>query len=407
MDTTKHERRLKKIKIGLMRNPKFAFWGSIMMIGKTSVSVTCPSAYTNGRDEVYGTKFMDELDDKELSFVVLHENMHKAYRHMFTWRKLWDIDKQLANAACDYVINIQLKDLDPKEQYIAMPMKDGKVYGLLDEKYRGMNAKQVFDLLQQKQKEGGGGAGGGGGDGEPNNVSGGFDDHDWEGAQELSDEEKKHLEREIDQAVRSGAMSDAIGVGGGNTPRDLAELLEPKVDWREQLREFVRAVCANKDSSSWRRPNRRFLSTGIYMPSMVGEKIGHIVIARDTSGSMGSDELSSAATETKAIADEVSPERVDMIDWDGVVESHQQFEGNNVSPVDVQNMRGGGGTDPRCVAKYLKEQGIKPECVVILTDGYIDQWGDDELWQNVPVLWAIVGGNNVMSPQGKTIHVEM
>jgi predicted metal-dependent peptidase len=297
-----------------------------------------------------------------------------------------------------------------------MPMKDGKPYGLVDEKYRGMNAKQVFDLLRQEQKEqrsgdgsgeGGSGDGGGDGSGSPNNVSGGFDEHDWDGAQELSDEDKKHLEREIDQAVRSGAMSDAIGAGGGNTPRDLAELLEPKVDWREQLREFVRAVCANKDSSSWRRPNRRFLSTGIYMPSMVGEKIGHIVIARDTSGSMGSDELASAATETKAIADEVSPERIDMIDWDGVVESHQQFEGNNVSPVDIQNMRGGGGTDPRCVAKYLKEQGIKPECVVILTDGFISDWGTDEEWQNVPVLWAIVGGNDAMSPQGKTIHVEM
>lgn len=399
MDTAKQERRLKKIKISLMRNQKFAFWGSIMMIGKTEVRAGFPSACTNGRDEIYGAEFMDGLDDKELAFVVLHENMHKAYRHLFTWKKLWDIDKQLANAACDYVINIQLKDLDPREEVIAMPMKDGKVYGLLDEKYRGMNAKQVFDLLRQEQREGGGGSGG--------NGEGGFDEHDWEGAQELSEEDQKHLEREIDQAVRSGAMSQGVGMGGGNMPRDLAELLNPKVDWREQLREFVKAVCANKDSSSWRRPNRRFLSTGVYMPSMIGEKVGHIVIARDTSGSMGSGELASAATETKAIADEVSPERIDMIDWDGVVESHQQYEGNNVSPVDIQNMRGGGGTDPRCVAEYLKEQGIKPECVVILTDGYINDWGDDELWQNVPVLWAIVGGNTVMSPQGKTIHVEM
>jgi hypothetical protein len=45
------ERRLKKIKIAIMRNPKFAFWGSIMMIGKTSVSDNCPTAMTNGRDE--------------------------------------------------------------------------------------------------------------------------------------------------------------------------------------------------------------------------------------------------------------------------------------------------------------------------------------------------------------------
>ena len=400
MDTTKQERRLKKIKIGLMRNPKFAFWGSIMMIGKTSVNDTCPTAYTNGRDEVYGAQFMDGLDDKELAFVVLHENMHKAYRHLFTWKKLWDIDKQLANAACDYVINIQLKDLDPKEEVIAMPMKDGKVYGLVDVRFRGMHAKQVFDILRSEQDEDGD-------DDDGNGRGGGFDEHDWEGAQELTDEDKKHLEREIDQAVRSGAMSQHIGAGGGDMPRDLTDLLESKVDWREQLREFVKSVCANKDSSSWRRPNRRFLTSGIYMPSMIGEKVGHIVIARDTSGSMGHEELSASASETKGIVEEVSPERIDMIDWDGVVESHQQFEGNNVSLLDVQNMRGGGGTDPRCVAKYLKEKDIKPECVIILTDGYINDWGTDEEWQNVPVLWAIVGGNKVVSPQGKTIHVEM
>lgn len=399
MSIEKTERRLKKVYISIMRNPKFAFWGSILMIGKTIVNETCPTAMTNGRDKTFGKSFVDGLDDKELAFVVLHEGMHIAYRHLFTWKKLWDIDKQLANAACDYVINIQLKDLDPKEQFIAMPMKDGKPHCLIDEKYRGMNAKQVFDMLREEGKDGEGGEEGG---------DGGFDEHDWEGAHELDADEKKHLEREIDQAVRSGAMSEGIGGGGGNTPRDLAELLEPKVDWREQLREFVRAVCNNKDSSSWRRPNRRFLSTGIYMPTMIGEKVGHIVIARDTSGSMGHSELSSAASETKAIAEEVSPERIDMIDWDGIIEAHEQYEGNNVSSQDIQNMRGGGGgTDPRCVAKYLKEQGIKPECVVILTDGFIDQWGDDELWQNVPVLWAIVGGNKAVAPMGKTIHVEM
>ena len=386
------ERRLKKIKIGIMRNPKFAFWGSIMMIGKTSVSDNCPTAMTNGRDETYGRKFMATLDDKELAFVVMHENMHKAYRHLTTWKKLHDENAMLANAACDYVINLQLKDLDPIEAVIAMPMKDGKAVGLVDEKYRGMNAKQVFDLLKQE------GGGGGGGDG--------FDEHDWEGASELSDEDKKHLEREIDQAIRSGAMSQAIGDGAGNMPLDLAELMNPKVDWREQLREFVKAICVNKDTSSWRRPNRRFLSGDVYMPTMVGEKVGHIVIGRDTSGSMGTSERNATASECKGIVEEVSPERIDMIDWDGAVESHQQFEGNNVSDQDIQNMRGGGGTDPTCVARYLKKKGIKPECVIILTEGYIDSWGDDELWQGVPVLWAIVGGNTAMSPHGKTIHVE-
>lgn len=397
----KHERRLKKIKISIMRNPRFAFWGGIMMVGRTSVDDDVHTARTNGRDEQYGRKFMDTLDDKELAFVVLHENMHKAYRHLTTWSKLNEINRHVANMACDYVINLQLRDLDPKESFIAVPMRDNKPLALIDECFRGMNAKQVFDILMQEQEGGGDGEGEGEGGG-----GGGIDDHDWDGAKELSEEQKKELEKEIDQALRSGAINaKKAGEGGGGMSREIDELLTPQVDWRDQLREFVRATCANKDTSSWRRPNRRFLTSGVYMPSMIGEKVGHIVIARDTSGSMGQNELSLAATEAKGIAEEVTPERIDFIDWDGVVESHTQYEGNAVANVDVMNARGGGGTDPRCVAAYLKEHGIKPECVIVLTDGYIDNWGSDDEWQGVPILWAVVGGNTAVSPVGKTIHV--
>ena len=396
MSIDKQERRLKKVKITLMRNPEFALWSGILMVGKTTVDSTHPSAATNGRDEVYGEKFIAGLDDRELAFVVLHENMHKAYRHLTTWKKLSDENRLLANAACDYVINIQLKDLDPHEKIIAMPMKDNKVMGLVDEKFRGMNAKQVFDILKEEQKKGGGGG------------ESGFDEHDWEGASKLSEEDIKELEREVDNALRSGLIAEKrIGKGSSNSVRDIEEMLEPRVDWREQLREFVKSVCNNKDASSWRRVNRRFLSGDVYMPTMIGEKVGHIVIARDTSGSMGNSELASAAAETKGIACEVSLEKIDLIDWDCSVEKHEVFEGNSLTSVSAGSMRGGGGTDPRCVAGYLKDQSIKPECVIILSDGYISDWGTEDEWQNVPVLWAIVGGNKVVAPVGKTIHVEM
>jgi len=152
----KEERRLAKIKIGVMRNPKFALWSGLMTVGKTAITDNAfvPTACTNGRDEFYGRKFVQSLDDKEFTFVVLHETLHKAYRHITTWRRLAEQDGQLCNLACDYVINIQLKDLDPNEQFMAMPTKDGKAIGFVDEKYRGMNTKQVFDLLKQDKEKG-------------------------------------------------------------------------------------------------------------------------------------------------------------------------------------------------------------------------------------------------------------
>jgi len=148
------ERRVQKSKISLMRNPKFALLSGILMVGKTKVVENIPTACTNGRDESYGRKFVKELRDQELNFVVAHENYHKMYRHLTTWRKLHDIDHRLANAACDYVINLQLKDLDPNEAVVAMPRypnghkMGGKPMGLVDERFRGMNAKQVFDILR-------------------------------------------------------------------------------------------------------------------------------------------------------------------------------------------------------------------------------------------------------------------
>ena len=391
----KEERRLSKVKISIMRNPKFALWSGLMTVGKTSVVEDIPSACTNGRDEQYGREFIKKLDDKELAFVVLHETLHKAYRHMTTWKRLHDEDHRLANLACDYVINLQLVDMDKDELLLAMPKRpDGKPLGAIDERFRGMNAKQIFDILKEEQEEGGGGGGEG------------FDEHDWEGASSLSEEDKKQLEKEVDQAIRQGIIAEqkVVGKGGGRMGRDLADLVEPKVDWREVLREFVKATCNAKDTSSWRRVNRRYLSSDIYMPSLIGERVGHLVIGIDTSGSVGNAELAEFLSEVQSIAKDVHPDKVDLIYWDGEVAGHEEYSVSQVdSIIDSTKPKGGGGTDPTCVMEYMKEKAIKPEAIIMLTDGYIGNWGDE--W-NAPILWTIVGNNRDYAPVGKTIHVK-
>ena len=401
----KEERRLSKVKIAIMRNPKFALWSGLMTVGKTRIDDHVPTACTNGRDELYGREFVQSLDDKELAFVVLHETLHKAFRHLFTWRKLFDEDKQLANMACDYVINLMLVDMDKDRSLLAMPMKAGKAIGLVDEKYRGMNAKQVFDLLKQDKQNGEGVFGE---DGLEDGDSGGFDEHDWQGAKELSDEQKKAIEKEVDQALRQGLINHnkMVGKGAGGLGREIGDLLEPKIDWREMLREFVKATCSAKDASSWRRVNRRYLSTDTYMPSLIGERVGHLVIGIDTSGSIGGQELNDFLTEVKGIASEVHPEKVDLMYWDTEVAGHEEYGYHEVDNiVSSTKPRGGGGTDPTCMITYMKEKNIKPEAIIMLTDGCIGSWGDD--W-NAPILWTICGsyGRNTYAPNGKTIHIE-
>lgn len=399
------ERKVQKAKITLMRNPKFALLSGVLMVGKTSVVDAVPTTCTNGRDEKYGREFVKKLRDPELNFVVAHENGHKMYRHLTTWKKLHDENHRLANQACDYVINLMLKDLDPTESVIAMPRFPvghplaGKVMGLIDERFRGMNSKQVFDILKEEQEEGGSG----GDDGE-----GGFDDHDWQDAKDMTEEEKKELEREIDQAIRQGMMAQQkiAGTGAGGLDRELADLLEPKVNWREVLRDFVKSICNSKDASSWRKVNRRFLSTGTYMPSLIGEKVGHLVIAIDTSGSVGDAELAEFLSEVKGIAEEVNPACVDLLYWGSSVVGHETYgDGQAGDIINSTRPKDGGGTSPSCVSEYLKEKNIKPECVIILTDGCVgSDWGSE--W-TAPTLWCIVGDYfDGEADNGKTIHIK-
>lgn len=406
MTTEKHdkvERRLKKVKISLMRNPKFALWSGILMLGKTEVRDDIPTAATNGRDEFYGREFVKLLDDKMLAFVVLHENLHKAFRHLTTWRKLYELDPKCANAACDYVINLIIADQDPNEQFVAFPRIDGVKLGLIDQRFKGMYTKQVFDILRQEQK---GGGGSGDGDGQQ-----GFDEHDWPGAKGMSDEERRELEREVDQALRQGqiAHSKLHGDGAGNLNRELGELLAPEIDWREQLREFVSSFCMAKDTSSWRRVNRRFLHSGTYMPTLIGERVGHIAIGIDTSGSIGGPELNKFLSEVASIANDVHPEKVDLIYWDAAVAGHEEYDdGTMATLVQSTKPKGGGGTDPTCMMKYLKDKSIKPECIIMLTDGYIGSWGSE--W-DAPIMWVISNpghGDNtsITAPVGKTVHLK-
>ena len=151
------EQRLSKAVVDIMGSPKYVALAGVLMIGNRSVCEKTKTACTNGRDELYGRKFIEALSDAELRFLVLHECYHKLYKHLITWRHLYDENAQLANMACDYVINIKLTD-DNKDGFAVMP----KV-GLLDEKYRGMDSAQVYKLLQE---DGGDGDGGGGSEGE-------------------------------------------------------------------------------------------------------------------------------------------------------------------------------------------------------------------------------------------------
>jgi predicted metal-dependent peptidase len=412
------EQRIERCHVQLMKHPNFCLFSGLFMIGKVSVQDDVLTASSNGLDVIYGRAFVDRLTDKALGFLILHENMHKAYRHMIVWKSLYKKNHALANMACDFVINLQLHDYDPEGKVIEFPTdEDGNQMGCLDEVYRGMDAHQVFLLLEEKYGEdygkpktikvkmegkGEDGDGQGDGEGEPQSL----DEHDWDGADAMSEKEVEANAKEIEDALRQGSM--LAGKMNGNVSREIDELLTPKVDWKEALREFVKTSTQGKDQTTWKRLHKRFIGMDIIMPSSYDEKVGSILIGIDTSGSIGSAELSQFLGEVKSICDEVSPEKIDLLYWDTHVASHEVYTNNELAGLlESTQAKGGGGTDPSCVPKYMKKERLTPECVVMLTDGYINQQ-DANVWQvQSPVLWCIKGNPRFnVDVVGKVVHVE-
>lgn len=384
--------RIKKAHIAVMQHKKFCAYSGVLACGKVTVDDSVPTAATDGWNVRYNPKFIEEHmpTDPELRFLVLHEATHKAYRHLTTWRKLHEENAMLANVAADHFVNLHLQDTDDGEGFIKMPK-----LGIQPEpKYRGWSVGMIYqDLKKQMDEQGGQGSGEG------------MDDHDWDGNDANGDPAKEQEQaNEIQRAIRQGEImrKKLAGKGAGNSDGVFGDLMAPKINWRQLLREFVTEYCAGRDESSWRKPNRRYLSQDIYMPTMVGTTITRLVVGIDTSGSVfNSPEMDQFASELRKIVEDVNPRMIDVVYWDTAVAGHQTFEDGQFAIQSLQP-KGGGGTDGSVLFKYLAEKQIRPDAIVQLTDGYVGDWGSTD----IPTLWGITT-NSISAPFGTSVHIEV
>ena len=394
--------RIKKAHIAVMQHKKFCAFSGVLACGKVIVDDSVPSAATNGWDVRYNPKFIEDNmpTDPELRFVVLHEAMHKAYRHLTVWRKLHEENAMLADIAADYFVNLALQDTDGGEGFIKMP----KLGVQPEPKYRGWSVQMIYeDLKQQCAAEPS--AGGGGDNPDDPDGGGGFDQHDWEGNDANADPAKAQEQaNEIQRAIRQGEIlrRKLAGKGAGSADGVFGDLLTPKMDWRKLLREFVTETCAGRDESSWRKPNRRYLGMDIYMPSMVGTTMTELVVGIDTSGSVfGGPEMTRFGSELAAIIGDVKPAKTHVIYWDTEVAGHQVFEDGQFAIQDLK-FKGGGGTNGAVLFDYLRGKRISPQAIVQFTDGYVGSWGQTDR----PTLWAVTTPS-LSAPFGTTIHIEV
>jgi predicted metal-dependent peptidase len=428
----KQEVRLKRAHIALMKHNETALYSGVMLMGDSEVVEGARfTAYTDGVNKRYAKPFLETVDtEPKLRGLVLHENLHVALKHIPRGKDMFEEDAQIANMAADFVVNDIIFNIKGtvsggNERIVQLP--DGALH---DEFFRNWNMREVYNHIRKENpkrkkpqssgnpapcdKEGEQESGGqnsppsqggtqdkikangkeydaGGGDG---------DEHDWQNLGELTHEQAKELNDKIDKALREGGM--LAGRMGGKIPRAIGDLLEPKIDWREALRDFVSSATKGKDEFTWRKMNRRQLANDMYMPSMENETIGEIVVGIDTSGSIGSHELSAFASELASVCTLCNPEQVRILWWDTQVHGEQVFKRDGYENIaSVLKPIGGGGTIVSAVSKYINEKSIKAECVLMFTDGYLEH--DIEWNISAPTLWMIVGNNGFEPPAGKKV----
>lgn len=388
-----HKQKIERAHIALMRDKDWVWLAPTCMIGKVEIRDDIPTAATNGRDVFYGAKFLDmQKTDAQVRGLVVHENMHKALLHLTIHQNLvqkyvpkfgLEQARMLVNMAQDYVINRSIVKGAP---FLEMP---GGVQGCYDAKY---DDEFVWDTIKiaedlASQAKSGGGKGGKGQPGSGDSM----DHHDWDGAEQLTAEEKEELASQISQALRQGeVLSKKMS---GNVPREVGHLLTPAVDWRQALRDFVTERAKGDEFQTFARPNKRFLSHGVYMPTSYSETVECLAFLVDTSGSIGPEDLREVLSEVAGCIEIVKPKRVDVIYWDTAVARHEHYEGDDVFSI-MQSTKpaGGGGTAPSCVVPFCHSRGIKPNVAIWLSDGYVgDDWAEG---LGCPALW-IISSNGV------------
>ncbi len=369
--------KFKKAKVQLVLSEPF--FASLLLRLKHVENPNIETACTDGESIEYNPAFFESMPVEEIKTVLAHEVMHVALLH-HTRRQNRNADTW--NRATDFAIN----------QILVNAGFDLPKGGLLDSKYAGMGAEDIYNLLPPAKDEDKDGEGAGQGN-DPGGMGGVKD------APAKTKGELNEIEAKVKQAVSQAAMAaKKAGKLPAEMERLVSEVLEPQIAWQDVLARFLTEIARN--DYTWKKPNRRYITSGIYLPSLENEEIGKIVLIVDTSGSIDEPTLNAFAGEMQAI---LATFRVPF----DVLYVDSEFHGvQHIEPDEQIALKplGGGGTDFRPGFEYLDEQDEQPKCVVYFTDLECSSFPAEPEY---PVLWATIGSYKNDPPFGEVIKVRL
>lgn len=325
-----------------------------------------PTAYTNGKVIGYNPAFIDSLSVPETLAVLAHEVMHCAMGH--PWRR--DAREMMRfNIACDLAINPILRDAGFK-------LPSGV---LISNQFEGKAAEWIYDRLPPSPP-----SGSDGNDQAHNGLGEVRDAPTSEGDCPTESDWQQNVQQSINAAKAQGKLPSSI-------ERTLGELTRARVAWRSVVRRALQDIT--RSDYSWTMPNRRYVASGLYLPSLYAIECGRLAVAVDTSGSIDSVLLNQFASEINAIASELQPSSVDVLCCDAKVHRVDTFYRGE--PIELKPI-GGGGTDFRPVFKQLEND--PPVALVYLTDLYGTFPTDAPEY---PVVWCVTTDGS--APFGETV----
>lgn len=382
----------------------------LILIDGTNWIDTCA---TDGKYFYYNRDFVEQMSRPELTFVFSHEVLHCALAN-FDRRN--GRDPKVWNYATDYVNNLEIYHAN-----VGTPPKTinrgKKEYNcLLDQKYKGMAAEQVYDLLIQEQKKNpkafAGKMGNGNFDQHADDLEGKTPDPTGEnGPIPMTEDEKERLKDEIRSAVIQAARAVEAGQVPGSIQRFVSDLTEPKMDWRSLLQAHIQSAI--KDDFTFLKPNRKSSVIPYILPGLKNAQRIDVDIAIDVSGSMSDDMIRDILSEVYGIMTQFDDYVLRIWSFDTKVykETYVTLTPDNIEEIFEYKMVGGGGTNFVCNWEFMKEEGIEPDRFVMFTDGYdmSNEWGGQNGNADYcSTLFVLHNTNpNMVAPFGDTAYLDL
>ena len=214
------------------------------------------------------------------------------------------------------------------------------------------------------------------------------------------DQQEQAWDEAMHQALN---LAKAQGNVPGAVEEAIADAHRSSFDWRTLLRLYMTDAAAS--DYSWSVPNRRFIDSGLYLPSIRSEGMTTLAVIIDTSGSIDTDMLAAFWSEIRELAAEIDPQQVIVLQVDAALQDEQEYAPAEL-PERIQ-VKGRWGTDFRPGFAHLEENGIEPAVCLYFTDMECDDYPETE--PRYPVIWCDYGDGTGLAgeppPWGERIRI--